>query len=445
MAGADAMEAIRSMESLCDLIADTLRQPCSGEESKAMVEDLFRECEKQRPKLEEIAMAVIGQENGEKTFNEITAALDRFERLQEQKEAWVHASPRAGGGGGGGMQMSPAPPQALSGSGAFGGMPFGAMGDDMAAAGMPPQPSPIMSQAASSAGDFENLQQRTSGSDLMKKDKKKKEKKEKKRKSDGTDEFGFLPPASNGSLAPMEGGAAASSAFGAWPPSNSQQLDAEPSGSGAWGTSGAGLGAGGADAAWPSAAASGGDGGGGFGSWGAPSAAAGTSGPAGGADTFDAFAADATGAWGASVDVTATAPTAAPAAAAAAAPPPTASVLSIGGAADGLGAGSNSAGFGTFGEPVGGAGVQAAPPLESLGGAAQDPGWHMDIAGMAEGSGTNGKPQPASGIRRGSPQQATLHIQRPFREVEQDKKGFEKLFTTEVAKALGVPSHRIRV
>merc|ERR1712050_620777 len=71
------------------------RQP-PGEETKAMVSDMLRQCTEQRKALEDMAMAVIDQDGGEAAFNQITGKLDRLERLQDEFAAWVSsASTRA--------------------------------------------------------------------------------------------------------------------------------------------------------------------------------------------------------------------------------------------------------------------------------------------------------------------------------------------------------------
>merc|ERR1712083_273865 len=65
-----------------------------GEETKAMVSDMLRQCTEQRKALEDMAMAVIDQDGGEAAFNQITGKLDRLERLQDEFANWVSGPTR---------------------------------------------------------------------------------------------------------------------------------------------------------------------------------------------------------------------------------------------------------------------------------------------------------------------------------------------------------------
>lgn len=428
--GADAAVAVKSMDSLCDLIAQAMQHPCAGDDMRGMVEDMFRECEQQRPKLEEMAMVVIDQEGGDKAFNDITMTLDRLERLREQKDGWVNAPPGAMPGGGSGSGF---------GSGVAGQFPtgtgFGAFGGEEN--GMH-QPSGISSHAPSSAGDFDTMQPYGTGD--PKKDKKKKDKKDKKKK-DGADEFGFLPPVTSGTVAGQEGVAgAAASGFGAW--GDAAAADAAGS-AGAWGAGGGGGDGGG----WP--AAGGGDGG--FGSWGAAGA---TTGDAMGASgSFDAFG-DTAGGWGAESAAplaAASSSTPAVASSSSAAPPATSKDLrqpppppppaapaasspsAFGGA---FGAGSSFGGGGDADTDFAPIGTARAPESSRA----------TDYGGGGGGGGAGGGAIASRGSgKTAGGQQATMTIRCPFKEVEQDRAGFERLFVTQLAQALRVPAHRIRV
>lgn len=388
----DAVQTVKSMDSLCDLIAEAMRD-APTEDAEAMVDDLFRECEKLRPKLHEMAMSVIDQEGGDKIFNEITMALDRLERLSEQKDGWLRRAPPISSGGTNGSAL----PAGIAGFGAFGG-------DVQVSAG-------VSSRAPSSVGDGDGIHPYNSSLDLRpsaRPDKKKKDKKDKKIKG-GPDEFGFAA-ADAASDAPLQD-AAGASGFGAWPAAG------EAAGASSWG------GAAAADAssgAWGAAPA----GDSGFGAWGKAGGAAASSSAAGGAAAgFDAFGDAAKGfgdvakgGWGAA---SASVPPASTVASAPSAPAHSVPSGSTGGL---------------------GAGGRDVPPAASA--PAFAVGFGPDAPDLAAGGASTtsraaGKPVGA--------QQATMTIRCPFKEVEHDRQAFERLFVSQLATSLRIPAHRIRI
>lgn len=87
--------AVLKMRQHLDIISDTMRHPADGEEPKILVRDLLAECQSQRKRMEEIAMAYIDGPGGDVLFNEITAPIDRLEELEKQAAVWEHQGPAA--------------------------------------------------------------------------------------------------------------------------------------------------------------------------------------------------------------------------------------------------------------------------------------------------------------------------------------------------------------
>lgn len=367
-------------------------------------------------------MVVIDQEGGDKTFNEITLVLDRFERLREQKDAWsrapLHAhGPHAAHGAHGTHGVHGTHGPASSSSAAVVSSPimphqaslpatigFSSMhsnsgphsiGGDEAA---PPQPSPIPSHAASSEGAFESLPRRNNSSEVVRAERKKDKKEKKDKRRPSTDGFGFLPPGASGSAERTASG------FVAWPPQ-----EAEAGGTNGWAVSTS-------ESTWPAPAtantahSSGGtgfgvDGGGDgppFGGWGTP-----TPGGDAGGTGFDSFP-DAAGGWHAG-DTAPSMPA--------------------------MTSGSLPAAFVAFGEA---SGAHFGDTAVEAAGAPPEPTWHTEVPAATVNSQANGKPL-------GPSQTATLHIRCPFTDVDRDRLGFERLFVRELAQAMGVKEHRIRV
>jgi len=454
MASADSVsDAIKHMESNVDAAFDAMRQPCSGEDHRAAVESMVSQCDQQRPKLEEMAMMVIDQAGGDRIFNEITLVLDRLERLKDQKEAWARAPPTATGGSSGGAGGEfPSPDRMPSGGqiGASSGYGGSGVAAGMAAYSSPGAGgygSPVHSQAPSSIPDFEVFPQRDSSSEVAKKEKRKKDKKDRRSKSESADAFGFMPSGSGGLGGEADGGArgggASSSAFGAWPsaaPGQASQ-DGETWPGTAAATPPPGSGADGAFGAW-------GDGGGGFDAFGSSAWGAGPSdrgfdagsaapGAAGG---FDAHAAASSSSVAHGAPASSSFGAFGEAAGSAALPedPPG----DAGGMwGDTLGSASGAIGGGGTARS---ASIAEAPGAESarMGSVTQPLGSGLINSCGGFGSGRNGS-EGAYGATAG--QKATLLIRRPYKEVEHDRAAFERVFVSEVARAVGVPAHRIRV
>eukprot|EP00930_Biecheleria_cincta_P068190 TRINITY_DN5538_c1_g1_i2.p1 TRINITY_DN5538_c1_g1~~TRINITY_DN5538_c1_g1_i2.p1 ORF type:complete len:408 (-),score=92.88 TRINITY_DN5538_c1_g1_i2:51-1274(-) len=399
MADSAVQNDIRTLASHLDLIEDVIGQPgAGGEDHASMVNDLLGECGQVRQRLEDAVLIVLEQEDS-RSFDQISAVLERLERIQEQI--------RSGTGGGGSHRASASPPTASRQLPAqtipqepswqdqeLSRRPSGA---DFGHAGG----SELASHAASSGSDaFGQIARQSSGlSDMHSSKKKKKEKKDKRGGESAPEEFGF--------------------------PSNS-----------------AGFGSGGNNSLWPAASSSAdafgsggaaGDAGGGFdmGGWGSGTGAFGDDGGGGGG-------------WGGDFD---------------AAPP--ASGSSGGGAganASAFGATASPSGFGApapsafetaFGEEPRPAQSQGSPHVGT--GTSGFFGSTAEVDAMPAAETAPGR---FSGFGSGSfgggfgsrGQEATFHIKGvPFAEVEHDREAFERLFVRAAARAAGVPHHRIRV
>lgn len=191
-------DTLRSMDSHLDVIADSMRSPCTDEDQRQLVADMLRECQEQRGKLEEAAMVVIGQDGGESIFNEITGMLDRLEQLQERYRSWAESVGQ--------------PEVATSGNW-----------------------SPHMSQTGS--------QSEQPVPETKKEKKRGREKKEKKQRHDeGEAELSFPPQSQDIAFPPLpdlSGGAVPTRSFGSWPDADHSAVRAPVHGSfedAAWGT-----------------------------------------------------------------------------------------------------------------------------------------------------------------------------------------------------------------
>lgn len=409
MAG-DHRDAIRRMENQLDVISETMRQPPSSNDQKSLVHDMLRECGEYRRQLEDMAGVVLDQEGGEAVFNQITNELDRFQRLQDGYDQWAA-------------------------SGHVGESPIAGAIHHVGGEGHLGHPTPEMSHAASSEGQYDadpKFSRQSSGvRDLGKKEKKKKEKKEKKKHSSdtvdeinfqapntdsfsrghppGTDSFShghtfphssddFQFPSAAGGGEPGHGGTG--SGFAGWPPGDAEP----PSAPGQiWGGSAP-------DTAWPS-----------NGPRDLPEAAVfdqsvevwGSSTPVGSAvpaqHSFNPHGFSETSRGGPSWGSNASAPIGS-----ASIPPPP---VGTGGAS------STASNFGPFGDdPVGPSG----------------------LFGTAQSSGEAGSVSKRH-IGNTGGQHATLHIQRPFADIEHDIDAFKAQFVRATAQAAGVAPHRIRV
>ncbi|CAJ1396883.1 unnamed protein product [Effrenium voratum] len=83
----DPAEDIRSMSQHLDLIEDVMGQP-GAEDLSEMVAGLFSECNVLRERLQDAVPAVLERDQGgDAMFNQISAVLERSERIQEQWKA----------------------------------------------------------------------------------------------------------------------------------------------------------------------------------------------------------------------------------------------------------------------------------------------------------------------------------------------------------------------
>lgn len=388
MADPSVQNDIRTLASHLDLIEDVVAQP-GGEDHASMVNDLLRECGDVRQRLEDAVLVVLEQEDS-RSFDQISAVLERLERIQEQVRS---------GTAGGGARSPPAaafqppaqtpqspmwqePPQELS---------------------RRPSGSPMASHAASSDPDaFGQAARQNSGlSDMQSSKKKKKEKKEKRGADSVPEDFGF----------PNSSGGAGFDTAGGWPAATSSSADAFGSG-GAAGDAGGGFDMGG----WGSSTGGFGDGGaGGGGGWGgdfdAQPGSAGSSGGGAGANASgfgntgspSGFGAPAPSAFGTAFGEEPR-------------PPQSRGSPQLGAGTSGF--------FGSAVEPE----VDAAPVDTA-------PGRFSGFGSGSFGGGFGSQGQQASFQIKGV----------PFSEVEHDRDAFERLFVRAAARAAGVPQHRIRV
>lgn len=402
MADSAVQNDIRTLASHLDLIEDVIGQSgAGGEDHASMVSDLLGECGQVRQRLEDAVLIVLEQEDS-RSFDQISAVLERLERIQEQI--------RSGTGGGGSHRASASPPaasfqppaQTIPQESSWqeqeisrrpSGADFGpALGSELA------------SHAASSDPDAfgQTARQHSGLSDLQNGKKKKKEKKDKRGGESAPEEFGF--------------------------PSNS-----------------AGFGTGGDDGLWPAASSSAdafgsggaaGDAGGGFdmGGWGSGTGGFGDGGAGGGGWGGD-FDAAPPGSGGGGANASAFGATASPSGFGA--PAPSAFETAFGEEPrPAQNHGSPHAGTGTSGF----FGSAAEPEASGGWGSSQvDAAYAAETApGRFSGFGSRGFGSQG--------QEATLHIKSvPFADVEHDREAFERLFVRTAARAAGVPQHRIRV
>eukprot|EP00931_Biecheleriopsis_adriatica_P054952 TRINITY_DN32395_c0_g1_i1.p1 TRINITY_DN32395_c0_g1~~TRINITY_DN32395_c0_g1_i1.p1 ORF type:complete len:374 (+),score=96.99 TRINITY_DN32395_c0_g1_i1:67-1188(+) len=94
----DPTQDIATMANQLDLIEDVMGQ--GGEGEAAMVQEMLQECAESRAKLEHAALVVL-EKGGDQQFNQISALLERLERLQERAKTM--------GRGGGSTRNTPAP------------------------------------------------------------------------------------------------------------------------------------------------------------------------------------------------------------------------------------------------------------------------------------------------------------------------------------------------
>lgn len=372
------------LKNTLEVIQDAMRE-APNDESRILVQDLMKDCKETQAKLEESASTLVeqGGDAGMRTFERISNALEEFGDVERKFESWVSPS----------TVMSTAP------------SPLGAtrphqephsLAVDSGARDFPQAPSSAGSHVGDLPGD--DSAGGKSGRKKPGRDKKDKKEKKDKKKKDPDDGFGFGGDAFGSSSAPDASGFPASTDdAGGWgAPMGAPEGGAWPASSGG----GFGDTTHSFDAAFPDSAAGapassswGAPAGGGLPSgWGMPGStgsltspqtieAAGTSAPWGGQQT--AF-------------------------------PKSESMTSFGGPA--WGAEGNATSTRDFAMPSGAGGGSPSFP------------------------GNETHPAPPRGSVH-----ATLAINRPFVEVASKADEFKSVFAREIAHAVGVPPHRIRV
>lgn len=390
-----AMADIRMMEGHLDIIEEVMNQPPSDDQ-RTMVNEMFRECAEHRKVLEQEAVKALERDGGE-TFNQITTLLDRLERIKEDWQHRLGSSPHLGPSG------DPMPP-------------FPPVGSTQQPAFHPNSQSPMSSAAAASeGGERGEGTWRGGGMESIAAKKKKREKKGRRQDNieEFPQEFGF--PSSGFGQAPEAAELGSSVGFAGWPAASSGAMDAGATAGGASGSMGMGGSAWGTDAAVGSVAPA----------W-----------PSGHDTTMDAGF---DGTWGAASSFPASAADP-PADRRPSAPASHPAQLSRGHSLEGP-----APTFGSFEEPL-----PRRPPDVGLVSHSFDAGigshgalgsHGFDVVGLgSRGShGSHGYGGDLAALK------ATLHIRRPFSEVEFDRDGFGKMFAQVAAQAVGVPAHRIRI
>lgn len=379
----DPAATIQNMESQLDMIADMMRQTAT-EEQKGLVQDLIRECQENRKQMEALAFEVVEQDEGGDTFQRITHELDRLERMQERYTNWASAPP--------GSAPPVSPVSAVPTPSSTSALPpantshaFGSAGGDSAV--FPSSPGPSFAAGASSG---EGAAPHLSSGNLSSSGRSKRDKKGKKDKKRDAAANQSMDGFSSG-VGDAWGGAAANPGDGAsgfdagWPAGGDSAGVSGGFGDTAAGSGGFGDSGGG----WPSSTA---DAGGHTGGWGDPPITHGTSG--GGDGWGDG--------WGAAGASAASPAPAAPTSTTSHAPP------------------------------------SSSPPLQNPFDSFREPAPSASTRSV-------GPPASSHSYAPSHGPCATLHIRRPFSEIQDNVRGFEEQFIRAAALAAGVHPDRIKV